>query len=425
MPAPLNPIVYVCVVSGYNLPELEACMARRPGDVVLVVSDHEQFEKAADRLEKLLSESLPGVAVHRPDLQPGACSLGGDDVLECQVWVRSVLVPYLQRTELAGRPRYLNFTGGTKAMTMALFCAPGWEGMDYKAASRQQLQVVALCAGEAGDGALVTSREPLPIADVSPVAVAALHNKYITQDRSNPLFDRPESLGLAQAIWDAQESQDAELIGLFDLLEQVWSAGREVEAYQRERVSLPVADGLDVARLDVWLARLAALQCNVIYRDARQLSVPGNRIKKPQRAFVDWVSGDWLEQLCHNWLLHAGMPEAAMARNLKSGPDAARSGSQREADLLLHHRGQTRLLEVKAGLPKGHSPAELESQVSSLGGRFGQTRKALFVSPRLRRQLECSRSWDNFALRCQASQVVLCHDRSSLLKFAGLSAEVR
>ena len=75
MSAVLTPAVYVCVVSTYNLPELEACLARRPSDIVLVVSDPETFEQAAERLEQQLVKALPGVTIHRPDLQPGALPL--------------------------------------------------------------------------------------------------------------------------------------------------------------------------------------------------------------------------------------------------------------------------------------------------------------------------------------------------------------
>jgi len=110
-----------------------------------------------------------------------------------------------------------------------------------------------------------------------------------------------------------------------------------------------------------------------------------------------------------------------VATNRKTGAAPTRSAGQREADLLIHHRSQTRLIEVKAGLPDGHSPAELESQVSSLGERFGKTRKALFVSPRLKQQLASRRRWENFHLRCQANQVALCDSRDALLHFAGLS----
>ena len=36
-------IAYVCTVSGYNQPELEACLLHRPKDLILIVS--QEMEK--------------------------------------------------------------------------------------------------------------------------------------------------------------------------------------------------------------------------------------------------------------------------------------------------------------------------------------------------------------------------------------------
>ena len=57
----LQSLVYVCVVSGFNLPELESCLARRPAQVLLVVSDG--FQQQAARLNGVLEQLLPGVHV--------------------------------------------------------------------------------------------------------------------------------------------------------------------------------------------------------------------------------------------------------------------------------------------------------------------------------------------------------------------------
>jgi len=415
----LTPAVYVCVVSNYNLPELEACLARHPSDIVLVVSDPEQFEQAADRLEQQLDRALPGVTIHRPDLQPGALPLGGADAVECQAWVQGVLQPYLARAEFEGKSRYLNFTGGTKAMSLALVLGIDWRALDYKADGRPQLQVVALHGGDNGKLSL-SAEPPLAIKDVAPLTVAGLHNDHLEHIRPNPLFAHSDSLALAQAIWRAQAEQDPALTGLFDVLEQVWSIGRDAPEFHKERVSVALPEDIDKQALDAWLQGLSALQPEVLVRTGAMLELPGNRRRKQQRDFIAWVNANWLEQLCHHWLVEAGLPPQAVALNLKTGADRARSAGQREADLLIHNRSQTRLIEVKAGLPDGHSPAELESQVSSLGERFGKTDKALFVSPRLKQQLASRRRWENFHLRCQASQVALCDSQAALLHFAGL-----
>ncbi|WP_345793318.1 hypothetical protein AAG895_17865 [Thauera sp. JM12B12] len=419
MTEPLNPVVYTCVVSEYNLPEFEACVARRPTDVVLVVSDDARFKQAAKRLANQLREALPGARIHRPDQQAHSLRLGGDDVIECQDWAQRVLKPYLLQDDLRDKHRYLNFTGGTKAMILALVSVGDWEILDYKANGRQELQAVSLKADATGTLTLERS-DLIKIEDVMPAAVARLHNDHIEPVRLNRLFDNAASLPLAEAIWKAQLQKDPTLAGLFDLLESVWSSGRDYANYRCERVEVPLPTTLDRSELKSWLDRFCKLQDGALSLKDDHLELPGNRPGVRQRDFVAWVNANWLEQLCGHWLIAAGLPASAIARNLKVGPDATHSGTHREADLVLHNRGQTRLIEVKAGLAKGHAPAELENQVSSLTERFGKTRKALFVSPRLKQKVGSNR-WENFELRCQANQVALCCDRSSLLKFAGLS----
>ena len=64
----LNPLVYVCSMSEYNLPEFESCLLRRPEYVVLVVSDFEKIKDAADRFTRVIEARLPGIQVIRPDL---------------------------------------------------------------------------------------------------------------------------------------------------------------------------------------------------------------------------------------------------------------------------------------------------------------------------------------------------------------------
>src|SRR5690606_3350452 len=120
----LQPLVYVCVVSGFNLPELESCLARRPTHVLLIVSD--SFQRQADRLRGVLERLLPEVQVHILSRDTTGEALQGDSVLENQRWVRHVLLPLLNRPPLNAMPQALNFTGGTKAMAAMLLPAHPW-----------------------------------------------------------------------------------------------------------------------------------------------------------------------------------------------------------------------------------------------------------------------------------------------------------
>ncbi|WKN24013.1 hypothetical protein [Azotobacter vinelandii] len=413
----LQPMAYVCVVSGYNLPELESCLTRRPSDVLLVTSDG--LRDAARRLQQRLEKVLPGVQVHPLDQGSTGRPLGGDDVIEAQHWIDAVLRPRLLQPDLGDRPHILNLTGGTKAMIAALLDGHAWQQLDYKAIGQAELQILRPLPEQRFE--LLERRA---LIDVGPLDVAALHADHVFADPPNPILLRhPQaSLELARAIWQAQAQTDAPLQRLFESLEWVWVHRRDDSQLRRKQVRLDWSDFLradtsPTEELQDWLRCLQKLEPKALHWDATGIELPGNNPRKAHRDLRDWISGIWLEQLAHHWLREAGIPETAIARNLKSGNEQRQSASQREADLLVHQRGNTHLVEIKAGLPPGHAPGELENQVSSLGSRFGRTRKALLVSPQLRRQLQNQERWENFELRCQANDVRLLASREGLLDF--------
>ena len=85
--------------------------------------------------------------------------------------------------------------------------------------------------------------------------------------------------------------------------------------------------------------------------------------------------------------------------------------------MLVHHRHVTSLIEIKAGLPPQKATAELETQLSSLGSRFGKTRKALFLGPQALRAMRAQRRSEDFWLRCRANQVTLLLMPEQLYRF--------
>lgn len=419
---PLTPIVYVCVATGFNLPLFEACAARRPGDIVLVVSDDAHIARAARRLQGELEKALHGVRIHRPDRAAGNPPLGGDDIMESLAWIENVLRPCLEQPVLADKPRYLNLTGGTKAMSLALVSAAHWDALDYKAARTHSMETVELRPDVHGRRRL-QHKEHLALNDASPDVVARLYNDHIQPAAENRLLASPHSAGLAAALWQAQDEGEAGLAALFDTLEQVWSRGREQAEYRHRRVAVALPPQADLAAIDRWLARFGQLQADVLYRDGKLLHLPGNSPHRSEKDFIAWVNANWLEQLCLHWLVEGGLPASAVSTHLTIGPEAANSASQREADVVIHYRSKTRLIEVKAGLPAQRDAASLETQLSSLGNRFGQSDKALFIAPRLRSTLVSTSRWDSFHARCEGARIALCHDRQALLDFAGLLAK--
>lgn len=417
----LQPMAYVCLVSSYNLPELEACLLRRPSDALLVVSDG--FIAGAQRLRQRLESNLAGIRVHMLHQSETGQPLDGDDLLQGQQWVRDVLLPRLHGLARESKEARLNLTGGTKAMAVALLHGCRWQSVDYRAQGRRELQVLrAESAGER-PGLDFHALPRLPVPDVSPLEVALLHGNDVHIGKPGRIASRhPQaSLQLAETLWQALAGEDADLLLLFERLEWLWSEQSKEPAYVCNLLTLPWREFLAGRScpdgLLAWLERFRALAPDCLHWDGETLTLPGNGAHKLAKDLRAWISGTWLEQLAYRWLREAGIPHEAIALNLKSGLVPGNSSSQREADLLVHYRSITSLVEAKAGLPPGGSPAELEQQVSSLGDRFGRTRKSLLLGPLLQRRLRGEGRWESFQLRCKANSVILCTGKAELLDF--------
>lgn len=411
--------IYVCVISEFTLPTLEACLSQRPEHIMLIASDGEAFAKQARHLQSVLQARLSGSQVEILSHTSTGCSLGGDDIIASQAWLATHLVPRLQEVTRQGGVCAANFTGGTKAMILALAASYDWHRLDYQPLGNKPMQSVRAShqpCYQAQPSAVPHLR------DAHPLDIALLHNEKVRISKNNPVREHPHALELAQRIWDAQHTQQPALQALFSGLERIWV--HEREQHQETSITLTwsqfLADSSDdlayLADIRTWVAALASLHTPpLLHADGQCITMPGNKSGKNSKSdkthkqhqyLRDWISGDWLEQLVQHWLVQADIPATAMACNITCAEEDA-SGSQREADLLIHHRHVTSLIEIKAGLPPNKATAELENQLSSLGSRFGKTRKALFLGPQALRAMRAQRRSEDFWLRCQANQVTL------------------
>ncbi len=418
----LEPITYLCIASEFNLVEFEACLAVRPGDLVLIVSSFDKAQKAAKRLESALEHALPGIRIHRPDTD---APFDGEMILEVQAWINSTLKPYLQQHTPVENQQVLNFTGGTKALSMALLTTLDCARLHYKGIGQNRIQIL-----ERQDSQWVATPEPLEPVTASPLEVARLYagNVRITEGlREQSQLAAP----LARQIWHSLTVQDKGLLQLFNGLELIWSKGRGNPEYQRARLELPLSRFLQTetplpSTLN-WIKQLSALSPHSLTLESGHLTLPGNSPRKPASKYLrKWICGEWLEELVFQWLRDGGIPEAHMARGVVVSDTRSRfSESGREADLFVHHNGQSSVVEIKADLPPGSDVRSMEQQLSSLGDRYGKTRKVLFVGPELQQKLKREKYWDAFNARFQGSGITLCSDQPTLLQAFGLIAHER
>ena len=411
----LQDLIYVCVVSNYNLPDFESCLLRKPKHVVLVVSDYEPVRQGAERLQSQLELVLEGVVVHRPDKEK---KFNGRSFSGCKTWVDDCLIPYLNGLE--NYPRACNITGGTKLNTLTLAVPKlNWSWLDYKDEDHS-LQKLEFKHNEL----VCVATESL--ASASPIDVAKLSSNEVKEVEPNRLIAKQEALSveLAQELWDAlstpQSIQGKALLELFRNkktgLEAAWLFGAFTPSTKAGMLSLSAKEFIDQDEFNsaqlAWLKQWHALANESIKAEPHSLLLPSKAMKDD---FKRWLSGDWLEQLIGVWLLDKIKPKA-ITMNLKINPlkDEKSSTGERETDIVVHDKGRTTVIEVKTDLAPGHKVKDLLQQITSLGERLGRTRKVLMIGPQLQQKIQ--HQMHDVEKRCKADQVILCRNKEELLQ---------
>lgn len=413
----LQPMIYVCVASAFNLPELESCLLRRPQYLVLIVSDFQAIKEGALLLAEQIQQLLPGIQIFRPD-QELCISFDGRDVAHCLHWADTTLQPYLDT--LPQLPRVCNITGGSKAITMALLNKKmQWQWLDYKADSKQELQRLTF-----EDGSVVAQHSE-PLASARPEVVARLYSSSVIEKAENALVRaQPQAtVTAAQNLWNAlscseENAKHDALLSLFGNqttgLESVWMYN--MHATSKKQFSTMSShefiqqDEFTYEQL-AWLQQWHALAPQALMFSLQSITLPSYRSKDD---FKRWLSGDWLEQLAMHWLTDK-VNAREMVANLKINPLPGEKSSlgERETDIVVHSAGRTTVIEVKTDFAPNGKIKDLLEQITSLGDRLGRTRKILLIGPQLLHKIE--HDLDNIKKRCKADGVNLCYDKQTLL----------
>lgn len=409
----LNPLVYVCSMSEYNLPEFESCLLRRPEYVVLVVSDFEKIKDAADRFTRVIEARLPGIQVIRPDLLSQQ-SFDGRDLQSIQTWLEQILSPQLASLPV-DYPQVCNLTGGTKVMALALMAASiPWAWLEYKADGAQKLQKLENKQGK------LTPLAAEELAPAAPLNVAKLYSDQVRENKENKVIASPNSQDQAQKLWDGLEQQNTALKTIFGNatsgLEMLWMYGLKAPNYNKKMLTLKSQEFIGETAFSKeqlqWLDAWAALKPTSLEVTNNQIILAGN--KNSRDDLRRWLSGDWLEQLTYNWLAEE-IPTQSLAMNVSIRPESSDNSSsgERESDLLVHYQGRTSLVEIKTDLPPNENFASAIRQLASLSDRFGRTNKVLLVGPQLTQKHQ--NRLEDLVLRCNAEGILLAFNKADLL----------
>lgn len=434
------PMLYVCAVSDFTLPIYEACLNIQPRELVLIISRNERVQDSAQRLIKLLKSDMP--QCHLTILGKNGDGPDGDEPVSDLRWLQDKLLPLLDQRSAQGLQPVLNITGGTKSFALALQACFAWPRIDYlphgkllhayryiPAGANQASAFESLPTGFTIQSEGNTAGKPW--IEIPPDKLAPLYNNDFRVESPNRIDSRTAAAQLARRIWEAQDNQDEALALLFAAMDHIWTS--DDPPYQDNLIQLsweeffpPGSDSQQgYTQCLPWLRALSALDevngedkrlAPILSFDAKHIKLPGNGAKKGQRDWKNWISGGWLEHAAHEFLLQVGIPGRAIIRGILAGANKSKSESMREADLLIHHRHRSTLVEIKAGLHSDRKLSDLEQQISSLNN-FGKVEKGLLLGPALLQRLEKENRLESFQLRCGANKVTLLKDLDSLRNF--------
>lgn len=406
------PIFYVCVMSKHNLPELECCINLMPRYLFLVVSDNHEIQQNTERFSLQIEKYLPDTEIIK--IGDPHIRLSGDDMEESYQWINQRLKPLLER--YSDSQKGLNITGGTKALVMPLVSVTDWDFIDYKAQNTNYIQRHFPLEAQ-------FSKITLPALNVE--SAVALYSNYHTVEFRKHLPEQQfeARINTAEKLWHGLEHKEQGLMALFATLTQLWSINRDQHLVSEVPVPWDEITQKPEVRcqLNEWVRGLNELCPEALKADEHYLTIPGNKIKAAKiNDWKSWLCGKWLEELVYAWLLSTDLHEKQISLNIRSGNKKS-SASQREADLLILSNGQIYVVEIKADIPPNVEAKSIEHQISSLGDRFGLTRKILLLGPEAVDQLNKQKKMQDFALRCQSNNVSLCASKAQLLNIIGLT----
>lgn len=406
---------YVVLVSDHNLAELRACLYFKPHHVWLVATKPMQI--AAQRFHRVLQKKLSQTCIHQigDSLQ---MSLQGERAGEVAAWLSESFATYT--ASWGGQRVALNITGGTKILPMLLSQVYPWDELHYQPFQPNASQVWLDRLQRTANGQM-QPQEPLDLTDqaVDLTDAMGLYVNSVKQHSPNPIFKHPQSLALAQLRLEAQSMQQATSDNpwpaLTSVLNQVWH-DQPTDEPQVHVAWSSFALAKDV--LQDFCDRLNQLMAEqdtpaVLSYDEHGLNIPSLKSlqktgekNRAKRSWQKWVSGDWYEQLIQQWLLDIGFDH----QQWRAGVQLIKGESQgQETDILLMHRQQVHVLEIKSDLPRGKTLGEFEAQLSSSSQDLGKVIKVLIVSPHIRDRasLPTQSRWLEFEKRCRDAHVQL------------------
>jgi hypothetical protein len=393
---------YVLLVSDHNLAEYRACLRFKPAHISLIVT--QRMDVVAQRLERVLRQALPDSQVERIG-STVQIKLDGERAETTMHWIERCFQPHSaawheQRVAF-------NMTGGTKLLSVLLGRAYPWQEVHYQPHQPNQARLWMDCFVPDQTGQLQVST-PIELTDIQP-SLASVVELYVQPPKvhtANPIFLQSDSQALALLRLQAQQLDAPNDDNLWPVLTPILNRIWYEQAATGKTIGVAWSEfAVAQAALRIWFKRLNRLlptNTPAVTWDDQQVFFPtvSNKQLKDWRR---WISGDWYEQLIAAWLLESGVPAHFLQAGVQIIPDQSQG---RESDLLLMHKHQLHVIEIKSDLPPNTALSALEAQVSSSAQSLGKIIKVLVVSPAIRAKAKPA-AWSEFAKHCTDHRVEL------------------
>ncbi len=391
--------LYVVIISEHNVAELQACLELQP-DVVVTLTT-KQMQRPGERFIRVLQEMMPALTIHAlPGIEDQP--LEGTEAEATGTWLGQALRPFLEQHSAPQWKRILNFTGGTKLLSVQCLLTISWDELHYQHFGHNHIQVLTLQQNQLREKGRINLEKAL-----NPLHHARLYLDHVKPHSQPALWKSPQALPLAEAIHGWVSAPDLGLgpawLRLCELIEKnrLWDSRNALPPQVRltwQELGHPAED------MRPLIERLNTLEPAKphLHLSEEGLYLPG-AADKASKNWRRFIAGEWFELLVLRWL-EQRIERGKILSNVQLHANPTESG--REVDILFLHNNTLSLLELKVSTPPGHSLGDAENQLSSLAGRVGKTRKVLVVSPLFRRP-HTNERWLGFVNRCLASQVTL------------------
>ena len=420
---------YFIILSEHNIAEYRACLYLQPQNIHLITTKHIASKGIHERFQNTLKHSpnfngkIHDITTHDEH------QLIGQRSTEIQQWIQQCLMPYLKQHNIR-RKAILNITGGTKILSALLAQAHTWQELHYQAflPDTDNLLIDRLrYRSRQGLCLLDELNEPQ---DFDLIEGLKLYAKNVSASHSNPIFQYPSSLSLAEQRFIAQNHTEGEYINPFSYLIPAlttWLEHPEQDYALAWRDIISKCPAADVANLQNFCEQLRNLihfevpniaQYIIINQEHIRLpSLPKkkkNKLHKALKKWHKWLCGDWFEQLIQAWLRQSGVKESAIRTGVQISINESNGN---ETDILWFHKNQLHFLELKSDLSPQQSLTDFPKQLLIQSSELGLVKKILVLSPIIKRH-KTPEQWAEFEKTCHDRNItiIIAHDQATLQK---------